>query len=754
MKKILLALTATFAVCLAVFAGKNMCVKKQNGDILRINVDDVYEVYFEDIFNPDTSTITPPLIELTVEDTSAYAPLRFEITSDSTVELTRGENWDSYRNLVSVNIPSKVKIDGNVYSVTSIGDWVFKDCSSLTSIIIPESVTNIEWGAFNNCKNLNVVIANTRKNVSIEKNSFSLCKSVTFTKDPKITNPSITDALTSQLDFEITSDSTAQIIGCDSIAGINSDEIKTQVLIEGKLYDVTSIKNMSLTSRSATGVLIIPSSILKIEGSLVNGLDSVYVDENNPNYTSLNGIIYNKEKTEIIYIPRGIKGSIHIPEGVTEIGSEAFYYCSSLTSIEIPSSVTSIGSRAFFYCSSLKSIEIPSSVTEIGNVAFVGCENLDIVIDNSKENVKFYREEYDWDHDMYIEKETTMEESYAFDGVKSVKWLKEIVEDPSVADVSAYAPLRFEITSDSTVELTHGENWDSYRDLVSVNIPSKVKIDGKVYSVTSIGGWVFNDCSSLTSITIPESVTKIGSDAFYYCDSLTSINVDANNSNYTSIDGIVYDKDVKSIILVPFGIKGEFIIPDGIVNIDTVFASHDNITSIAIPGSVTEIPSFAFNACSSLTSIEIPSSVTSIGSYAFNNCFSLASIEIPSSVTEIGSDAFHNCSSLESIEIPSSVTSIGSYAFYYCISLASIEIPSSVTSIGSYAFCYCYSLKSIEIPFSVTSIGSEAFYKCEKLDVVIDNSKENVKFFDYWGEETTMEDSYAFGGVKSVTWKE
>ncbi|MCQ2189965.1 MAG: leucine-rich repeat domain-containing protein, partial [Paludibacteraceae bacterium] len=147
MKKILLALSATFAVCLAVFAGTNMCVKKQNGDILRINVDDVYEVYFEDIFNPDTSSIIPPFIEPTVADTSAYAPLIFEITSDSTAELTYG----NYRDLDSVNIPAKVKIDEKIYDVTTIGSEAFYGCSSLTSITIPESVTSIGSEAFYDC---------------------------------------------------------------------------------------------------------------------------------------------------------------------------------------------------------------------------------------------------------------------------------------------------------------------------------------------------------------------------------------------------------------------------------------------------------------------------------------------------------------------------------------------------------------------------------------------------------------------------
>ena len=199
--------------------------------------------------------------------------------------------------------------------------------------------------------------------------------------------------------------------------------------------------------------------------------------------------------------------------------------------------------------------------------------------------------------------------------------------------------------------------------------------------VTSIGDYAFYDCSSLTSITIPNSVTSIGDEAFDGCSSLTSI-----------------------------------VIPDSVTSIgDWAFSGCSGLTSITIPNSVTSIGDYAFYNCSGLTSITIPNSVTSIGDWAFYDCSGLTSITIPNSVTSIGDYAFYDCSSLTSITIPNSVTSIGYWEFYNCSGLTSITIPNSVTSIGDWAFYNCSGLTSITIPNSVTSIGDYAFYDCSGL---------------------------------------
>ena len=202
-------------------------------------------------------------------------------------------------------------------------------------------------------------------------------------------------------------------------------------------------------------------------------------------------------------------------------------------------------------------------------------------------------------------------------------------------------------------------------------------------NVTSIYS-AFEGCSSLTSITIPESVTSIEDSAFFNCSSLTSINI-----------------------------------PEGATSIGAyTFTGCSSLTSITIPEGVTSIGYAAFAVCSSLTSITIPEGVISIGNHAFSDCSSLTSITIPESVASIEVYTFSGCSSLTSINIPESVVSIKSWAFRDCSSLTSITIPEGVISIGDEAFFNCSSLTSITIPESVVSIGYEAFRSCTSLENV------------------------------------
>ena len=311
-----------------------------------------------------------------------------------------------------------------------------------------------------------------------------------------------------------------------------------------------------------------------------------------------------------------------------------------------------------------------------------------------------------------------------------------------------------------TAEVTSGEEEYSGE----VVIPRSITVEGKEYTVTSIGVKAFVSCFGLTSVTIPNSVTSIGSYAFQYCSRLTSVTIP---NSVTSIGDLAFSGcfGLEDAIIVnnmfvqlPVTYSGHYSIPENISQIiGGAFYGNRGLTSVTIPNSVTSIGNSAFYGCRGLTSITIPNSVTSIGDCAFAGCSGLEDIiivndmfvhlpetysghySISNNISQIIGGAFYECSSLTSVTIPNSVTSIGEQAFYYCSRLTSVTIPNSVTSIGDMAFFGCSGLTSITIPNSVTSIGYSAFNGCSGLtSVTIPNSVTSIE-------------RNAFGGCRGLT---
>lgn len=329
--------------------------------------------------------------------------------------------------------------------------------------------------------------------------------------------------------------------------------------------------------------------------------------------------------------------------------------------------------------------------------------------------------------------------------------------------------------------------FESCSELISIALPNTVTTIGYAAfyncsslasvsmgnSVTSIGVHAFFLCSSLASITLPASVISIGTDAFLDCENLEEIIVAEGNNSYSSVDGVLYDKNKTTLLKCPDK-KSQVTIPTSVTAIENgAFTGCHGLTTIEIPNSVKSISSQAFFSCRNLTTVSIGNSVTAIGNGAFSNCTSLEEIivaeenpsyssvegalynkdqtvlskwpdkklnvSIPNSVTAIGNCAFEYCSELTSITLPESVTTIGEWAFSRCSGLTSIDIPHAVKNIGYQAFSYCDNLTSISIGNSVIVIGDYAFENCNRLTLVA------------MGNSVSAIGNYAFSGCSSLS---
>ena len=722
--------------------------------------------------------------------TEELVPQDFTVTSNNREMV--GYTGEENENLV---IPAIFEHNGIWYRVVEIGDHAFASfCTNLTSVTIPNSVTTIGYRAFSSCDNLT--------NVTIP-DSITTIGDYAFGWSTNLTSITIPDA--------VTTIGYAAFYDCLALTSVHITDLTAWCNINFDSYASNPLgyaHNLYLNGDLVTE-LVIPDGVTRIPdfafGSCTN-LTSVTI----PDSVTAIGVSAFNDCTNLT--------SIIMPDSVTSIGAGAFYDCANLTSIKIPNLVTTIEEDTFWYCSSLTSVTIPDSVVAINDNAFYGCFNLTsvyisdagawchIAFDDEESNPLLYAENFylikngeaELITDLILPNSVTSIGDYTFLGCQS---LTSITIPDTVTTIGKYAFRECRNLIDVTIGggVTNVGKWafsncfsltnvytydiaawcginfaDSGANPMGASVNFYLIKNGLAElitdlvipnSVTTIGDFVFSSCWNLTSVIVPESVTFISSNAFYRCVYLVSIVVDENNSVYKSLDGNVYSKDGKTLVLYAQGKENtsftipntveiindyafaecmylrEVIISNSVITIgDYAFYCCNNLSSVTIGNSVTTIGDYAFYSCNNLSSLTIPNSVTTIGDYAFGACHNLVNISIPDSITSMGYQVFHSYSSsrlvyneygnacylgngtnpyvylhkVESVDnvsyvIHENTKFIGDYAFYDCDSLTSITIPNSVIAIGEHALSYCDNLTSITISDSVTSIGDCAF---------------------------------------------
>lgn len=547
---------------------------------------------------------------------SPWATYRDEITYISLPDgLTHIGNYAFRRctKLASASLPSRLK---------SIGQGAFGFCQSITAITLPDSLTAIADKAFWGCDKLDMVRAEMTTPFAFGLYAFTGLKSTC-----KLIVPIGT-------------------LAAYEAAGWTSEVFKGGVeeLLEGTCGD-----NLTWRLDLETGQLTITGS-----GAMTD---------------------YKRSNEQPWYNYHDPITSISLPDGLTHIGENAFYWCFNVPSIIIPESVVSIGEEAFEGCDGLESITLPKGLTTIDRYVFYYCTSLSSIT---------------------LPEGITDIGNYAFG------------ECHNLTSISFPSTLR-----------SIGYSFGGCTGLTSLTLPE---------GLSEIGWAAFNGCTGLTTLTLPESLTFIGDGAFKDCTSLTTVK--AKMSKPFTLDTLAFDNiGATCKLIVPYGAKeayetagwtdevfkgGVEEMPGGQFGPDLTWTYDTDTRHLTIMGTG------AMNSFGSergkpwyryqwdITSISLPDGLTSIGAHAFSNCSALATINIPESVTSIGRCAFIGCRSLNAISLPDGLTVID-YCFAGCSALTSVTLPPNVTYISE-AFTGCSALTTVKaLMTDPWTLGKDAF---------------------------------------------
>ncbi|MEE0947855.1 MAG: leucine-rich repeat protein, partial [Bacteroidales bacterium] len=731
--------------------------------------------------------------------------IQYEITGTNEVEVDSAST-----SATSIVIPETIDYEGITYNVTSIDTWAFDSRTNLTSVTIPNSIVSIEKGAFYGCTGLTSMdIPNSV--TTIDTGAFYNCAGLTSINIPN----------------SITSIKTSTFYGCSSLTSITIPN------------SITSIGYGAFAYCTGLTSVTIPESVTSIDDGAFNScnnlttlhFNAIHCDFNLEQYVvfpyTINNVIIgeNVEKIPNNFLNHSKITNVTIPNSVDTIEYWAFGNCSLLTDVTLGSDLVSLGYNAFGEDSNLIRLNYnATNCTSFNQNAFANAKRISIInIGNNVETIPAYFA-YDLDSLTYvtIPANVTSLGDYAFydcDRLASVTCNAQTA--PALGSSAFYSNY-----SSNTLSIPFcNVNQESYtssawndrfyyiqsshdglvysvisgtnnlkvigvtdRSITEIVIPATVECNGTIYNVTRIGENAFNNCISLTSVTIPNSVTYIDNYVFRNCISLAEVTIpeginfsyrafwESNIPSRMIIDSVTYgvtssyinNEGERCSGAVTFHVGDSTYAPvAGVLRCDVNKSGHvDILSSIEFAGNtypITYIGHSAFSGCSGLTSITIPNSVTSIEGSAFyeagisatiiidNVTYKVSPVSIPESYYATLTDNSSRISGhgLITFHIGDSTYAPTEAFVYDCEQSRSghLNIPSSiefagntypVTSIGGYnyanyfyyeAFKNCSSLTSITIPNSVTYIGSEAFKNCSGLTSV--TLPENITYIGY-----------------------
>ncbi|MCF7675204.1 MAG: leucine-rich repeat domain-containing protein [Akkermansiaceae bacterium] len=651
-------------------------------------------------------------------------------TIPSSVTHIGGAAFIASVNLTSVTIPD---------SVTSIGGGAFSSCTGLASITIPATISRIEPATFGNCASLTSVIIPDSV-TSIGEKAFWLCSS--------LTGVTIGNRVFTIEDYAF--------YGCTSLSGVyfkgGPPAVGADVFLNG-----------------GNPIVYYPSATPGwVEGALFGGQPTELFPFKYSNAGGQATIEQYTGDEPMVTIPETIMG-----QPVTRLADLTFYNKTNLLGVALPASVTTIGSFAFSQCLNLTGVYFKGSPPVLGANVFLSVGNPIVYypaatpgwvegalfggrptklfpFTYSNAGGQTTIEQYTGDEPVVTIPETIMGQPVTRLADLSFYNKTNLLGVAIPASVTAIGSLAFSqclslvsvyfdgnppvlglnaflgVTNARVYYLPEAIGWGwFYGDLQTALIPFVYSSSGGEITITGVSGGLVG--TAVIPVRLAgQPVTGIEASALQY-GNLTNITVEADNPNYSSADGVLFDKAKTTLIQFPRGKAGSYTIPDSVTSIGNAFYGCTSLSGVALPNRLISIGRDAFYGCTSLSGVTISDSVTSIGNSAFYGCTSLAGVTIPDSVTSIGSFAFGKCSGLTNITVEADNPNYSSadgvlfdkaktaLIHFPGGKAGSYTIPDSVTSIGTGAFYSCTSLSGVTIPDSVTSIGELAFHSCTSL---------------------------------------